>query len=287
MLAGCEKVPEPAGHVEKKMTQTFAIGVFPEQNIFKQIDRYEPLAAYLSQKVGVKFELVALTRYGNIIENFVSTGLDGAFFGSFSYVLAHTRLGLEPLARPEDLNGKSTYCGLLVTRKDSGIETIEEMKGKRFAFVDKGTMAGYLFPLRYFKDHGVENYQEYLGEVYFTGSHSAAVQDVLNNRTDIGVVKDTVFDRMVESEPQIADQLVVLAKSPYVPENAFAVRSDIDPAIKQKMKKALLEMHADPEGMKVLESFGARKFIETRHADYQPVYEYAKAVGLDISTYNY
>jgi phosphonate transport system substrate-binding protein len=230
---------------------------------------------------------VALTRYGNLIDNFVSTGLDGAFFGSFTYVLAHTRLGLELIARPEYLTGKSTYCGLLLTRKDSGIATIEEMKGKRFAFVDKGTMAGYLFPLRYFKDHGVDNYQEYLGEVYFTGSHSAAVQDVLDNRTDLGVVKDTVLDRMVAAEPQIADNLVVLARSPYVPENAFAVRSDIDSSVKLKMKKALLEMHADPAGMKVLETFGARKFIETREADYQPVYDYAKAIGLDISTYNY
>ena len=58
------------------------IGLIPEQNIFKQLERYQPLADYLSKKIGASIELKVLTRYGNIIDNFVSLGLDAAFFGS-------------------------------------------------------------------------------------------------------------------------------------------------------------------------------------------------------------
>jgi phosphonate transport system substrate-binding protein len=124
--------------LEQRPEKPLLIGLIPEQNIFKQVERYEPIANYLSKKCGIKIKLKVLTRYGNIVGNFVSLGMDGAFFGSFTYTLAHIKLGVEVLARPEGLDGRSTYHGLLFVRKDSGIRTIREMKGRRFAFVEPG-----------------------------------------------------------------------------------------------------------------------------------------------------
>jgi phosphonate transport system substrate-binding protein len=120
---------------ERREEKSLLIGLIPEQNIFQQVERYEPLADYLSKKCGVRIKLKVLTRYGNIVGNFVSLGMDGAFFGSFTYALAHRKLGVEVLARPEGFDGTSTYHGLIFVREDSGIRTIRDMKGKRFAFV--------------------------------------------------------------------------------------------------------------------------------------------------------
>jgi ABC-type phosphate/phosphonate transport system substrate-binding protein len=80
---------------------------------------------------------------------------------------------------------------------------------------------------------------------------------------------------------------MVLEKSPDVPENALAVRKDLDDSIKSKLKEALLGMHNDPEGLRVLAEFGARRFIETTDKDYDPVIQYAKEVGLKLGTYDY
>jgi phosphonate transport system substrate-binding protein len=82
--------------------------------------------------------------------------MDGAFFGSFSYTLAHAKLGVEVLVRPENLKGISSYHGLIFVRKDSRIRTAKDMKGKRFVFVDKATTAGYLLPLDYFLEHNIK-----------------------------------------------------------------------------------------------------------------------------------
>ena len=82
--------------------QQIVIGLIPEQNIFRQVDRYQPLVDYLSSKSGLAIRLKVLPGYGNVINNFISVGVDGAFFGSFTYVLAHAKLGVEGLARPED-----------------------------------------------------------------------------------------------------------------------------------------------------------------------------------------
>lgn len=289
-LTACNK-PGTSENFSPKETgqygKTLLIGLIPEQNIFKQIERYEPLARYLSGKTGADIQIKILPRYGNIISNFMSSNLDGAFFGSFTFSLASARLGLVLLARPEGLDGISTYHGLIFVRKDSHIKNARDMKGKRFAFVDKATTAGYLLPLEYFKENHIYNYKDYFKETYFTGTHDDAIYDVLAGKADIGAAKNTVYDRMADSDRRVTDELSILARSPEVPENALAVRKDLDPDLRDKLKTALLTMQDDPRGREVLKDFGAARFIETKESDYEPVFRYAKHIGLDLATYDY
>jgi len=266
---------------------SITIGLIPERNIFKQLDRYEPLADYLSKRIGADIKLKVLTRYGNIIDNFVSAGLDGAFFGSFSYTLAHAKLKVEPIARPENNDGVSTYYGLIMARKDGGIKTVKDMKGKTFAFVDRATTAGYLLPLAYFKANGIDDYEKFLGETYFAGTHEAAIYDLLNKKADICAAKNTVFTRLAARDKRLATELVLLTRSPDVPENGLAIRKDFDGVIKSELKKTLLNMDKDSEGINILKKFGAKKFIETTNEDYDSVYKYVKEIGLNLATYNY
>jgi phosphonate transport system substrate-binding protein len=286
LLAGCSK-GKPPPQTKIPPEKTILIGLIPEQNIFKQIERYEPLADYLSGKTGVRINLKILPRYGNIISDFRTEGLDGAFFGSFTYALAHETLGVSVIARPLASDNTSTYHGLLFVRKDSGIRTVADMKGKRFAFVDKATTAGYLLPLEYFHEHGVKNFRTYFRETYFAGTHEDAILDVLNGKTDVGAAKNTVFQRMAEKDHRIMKELVILERSPEVPENGLALKKDIEKTLRERFRVALLTMHDDPEGKKVLERFGAKKFIPTTDRDYDPVYRYAREIHLDLSKYDY
>lgn len=283
---GCDTGKQAAPPRKAPEGQQLLIGLIPEQNLFRQMERYEPLARYLSQKTGMQIALKILPHYGNIIDNFVSGKIDGAFFGSFSYTLAHAKFGVQVIARPEDRDGKSTYHGLIFVRKDSGIKFIQHMAGKRFAFVDRATTAGYLLPLAYFKQHRVD-YRSYLKEIYYTGTHEDAIYDVLNKKADIGAAKNTVYERLAETDSRIKGELVILERSPDVPENGLAVRQDLDEAVKRKLTEVLLNMQNDAEGRSVLETFGARKFIATSDADYQPVYRYEREIGLNLATYDY
>jgi len=245
------------------------------------------LMNYLSKKTGLNIKTKALTRYGNIIDNFVSAGLDAAFFGSFTYTLAHTKLGVEPIARPESVEGISTYHGLIFVRIESGIKRAEDMRGKIFVFVDRATTAGYLLPLAYFKENGIEDYHTFLKETYFAGAHENAIYDVLNKKADIGAAKNTVFERLASEDSRIRTELVFLARSPDVPENGLAVREGLKNAVKKKLKETLLNMDKDREGIEVLTKFGATRFIETKNADYISVYNFIKEAWLDPATYQY
>jgi phosphonate transport system substrate-binding protein len=286
LLAACspKELPPPA---KKPSVEKLLIGLIPEQNLFRQLERYEPLGEYLFRKAGTKITFVLLPRYGNIIDTFKSSGLDGAFFGSFTYTLAHAKVGVEVLARPVAPDNTSTYHGMIFVRKASRIRTARDMKGKRFAFVDKATTAGYLLPLEYFHKHGISDYNDYLKEAYFTGTHEDAIYDVLNRKADIGAAKNTVFQRLANADPRIMKELVVLETSPDVPENALALRKDIDISVRNRLKESLLAMHLDPDGKQVLERFGALKFIETTNKDYGVVLKYAEDIHLNLATYDY
>ncbi len=263
------------------------IGLIPEQNIFSQKQRYEPIAKYISEHIRANVELVVLSRYGNIIENFVSNRLDGAFFGSFTGALALRKLHVEAIARPEYPDGTSTYHGLILVRKDSGIRGVEDMQGKRFAFVDKATTAGYLLPLYYFKTHGIDDPDTWLKETYFAGTHEGVIYDVLERKAEIGAAKNTMFSALASSDPRISEELTILARSPDVPENALFVRADLGESIKNNLRITLLSMDQDKVGKEILSKFGAARFIDTTEADYRVVFEYAETIGLDLETYDY
>jgi phosphonate transport system substrate-binding protein len=278
---------ESAEPENRETWPSIRIGLIPEQDIFSQKQRYEPIAEYLSERVHANIELVILSRYGNIIENFVSNRLDAAFFGSFTGALAHRKLHVEAIARPEYPDGTSTYHGLLLVRKDSGITDVEDMRGKRFAFVDKATTAGYLLPLYYFKTHGIDDPDTLLKETYFAGTHEGVINDVLDKKAEIGAAKNTMFSMLANSNPRITEELSILTRSPDVPENALCVRASLDETLKNNLRIALLSMDQDKAGKEVLRNFGAARFIDTTEADYNVVFEYAETIGLDLETYDY
>ncbi len=273
--------------VDSQAKERILIGLIPEMNVFKQKERFKLLGEYLSEKIGVRVDFMILSRYGNIIERFQSEKMDGAFFGSFTAALAIQKLGVVPLARPVNLDNTSTYHGHLFVRKNSGIRNVNDMKGKRMAFVEKATTAGYIFPIAWLRQKGVSDTDNFFSESFFTGSHDAAIKAVLNGKADVGAAKHSIYDRVRKEDSRVDRELVIIAESASVPSNGLCVRKDLDPILRNRLRESLLNLGKDPEAKGVLVQFGAIKFIATTEQDYQPVFELAKRAGVDIRTYKY
>ncbi|MCF6289434.1 MAG: phosphate/phosphite/phosphonate ABC transporter substrate-binding protein [Desulfobacterales bacterium] len=267
--------------------EKIVIGLLPEMNVFKQKRRFEPLAAYLTKKIGVKVQLTILSRYGNIIQRFIDHRVDGAFLGSFTGALAISQLKVEPLARPVNLDGTSTYCGYIFVRKDSGIKNVADMKNKTLALVERATTAGFVFPIAYLKRDGINDFTSYFKDYFFTGSHDASIKAVLAGEADVGAAKNTIYERTKQSDPRVAKDLVILATSIRVPSNGLCVRADMKQDLKERLKAALLNLDQDPAGVSVLKSLGAVRFVKTGKDDYQPVFDLAEEAGLQLKEYHY
>jgi phosphonate transport system substrate-binding protein len=161
------------------------------------------------------------------------------------------------------------------------------MRGKRMAFVDKATTAGYLFPLAYLREQGIADPSRLFSDMVYHGSHDAAISAVLENQADIGAAKNTIYDHLRKDNPRIDKELAIIATSPAVPSNGLCVRKDLPEPLRRKLKDALLAAHQDPEGAAMLRQFGALRFIETTSQDYRPVHDMAQKAGIDLNTYQY
>lgn len=270
-----------------KKGEKFTIALIPEKNVFDQRKRYEYIADYLSRKLNLNVRTKILSNYGEICDAFLEGKADAGFFGSFSYVLTHTKAAVVPIARPVWPDGSSTYSGYMFVRKDSGIKTVEDMKGKRIALVHKATTAGYIFQLAYFKKHGIESIEKYFSKIYFTGSHDASAWAVYMGEADVGGGKNHIFNALSREYPDFKEQMTILSESFQVPSNGLVVRKDLDPALKKQLRDLLLNLNKTEEGKRVLEGFGAKRFIKTKDEDYAPLYRIVEKLGIDLKNYPY
>ncbi|MBI5439962.1 MAG: phosphate/phosphite/phosphonate ABC transporter substrate-binding protein [Deltaproteobacteria bacterium] len=266
---------------------SLTLGLVPERNVFSQLERYDAVAAYLKEKVGVPVVFHVVPNYGHVLRDLQEGSLDGAFLGSFTYVVAHRRLGVEMLAGPVLADGTSSYHGLLIARRASGIRDVKGLRNKTFAFVDRAATAGYLFPLAYLKRRGVSSYRKYFKEAYFAGTHEDALADVLAGRADACALKSTVFTALTRSDPGILGRIRILARSQDVPENGLGVRPDLDPVLKRRLKSVLLHMHEDAEGRRALAAIGARRMVQRADKEYDAVLHYAREIGLRLENFAY
>lgn len=270
---------------ENEATLRFAI--VPEKNSFEQLRRYKYITDYLSQETGLNVTVEIMANYGEISKAFENKSADAGIFGSFSFVLTNARVGIEPIARPVWLDGSSTYRGYIFVRKDSGIESVADMKNKDLVLVDKATTAGYFFQIYYFKYYGITDLENYFSRISFARSHDAAAWSVYTGEADIGGAKNHIYNELMEKYPDFKNKMMIIAESPEVPSNGFAVRQDLNSAIKLRLKTLLLTMHQNEKGRKVLENFGARRFVETSYSDYQVLYNMAEDMEIDLKTYSY
>jgi phosphonate transport system substrate-binding protein len=261
------------------------VGLVPETNVFRQRSRFEPLEAWLTSDGGIAIHFTTLAHHGDALEALEAGRLDGALLGSFAGAIAIERLGAIPVARLVSPDGASTYRGVLVVRRDSGLRTAGQLRGKKMAFVDRATSAGWLFPLAWLREQGVPGPDGFFSESWFAGSHDAAVAAVLDRSADVGATKSTVLEGMRAEDPRVARDLLVLASSPAFPSNTLFLRRDTDPAVVARLRKALLELERAPGGAEVLSRVRAARFGEASAADYRPVHEIAAKAGVRVDRF--
>jgi len=290
-LFGCNGEPErktaPAAPAPAAAGPPITIALVPERNVFEQKKRYQPLQHYLTAALGRPVAFKLLDNYQLIFSEILERRVEGGFFGSMNGAIAQLKGGVEILARPVDLQGVSTYSGVLFTRAGSGVtRDPKTWRGRRIALVNKATTAGYLYPISLLRLSGYRgNLEAYFRQMPFTGSHDAAILTVYNGEADFGACKNTVYDEYTRLHPEIQRALTVLAESAAVPSNGLGVRPDLDPGLKSKLREALLAMHTREDGQRALRQFGAQRFIETDTRDYEPVFAMAREAGIDLAAW--
>jgi len=139
----------------------------------------EVMAAALNEATGLTFEVVVPTSYAATIEEMRGSHADTmAFIPAFGYVLANDLCGVD-VAFKAVRRGWGVYWTMIVVARDSDIQSIEDLDGKKFAFPDAGSTSGYLVPSVMLKEAGVTPSEE-----LEAGGHPQAVRAVYTGEAD-------------------------------------------------------------------------------------------------------
>lgn len=285
LLAGCgdEKQNEGSNAPAEKQgaeMKVLKMGLIPAEDQEEMLKRFGGTIAYLEKKLGMKVETFVATDYSGVIEAMRSKKIDVAFFGPFSYVLASGVAGAEAFAVGVRKNGKSTYRSIIVTHKDSGIKTLNDLKGKDFVFVDPASTSGNLIPRLILKKAGIDPEKDFKSVTY-AGGHDAVELAIKNKKAPAGADNDITYEKMVEEKLISPGENIIIAKSDPIPGSPIAWRKDLPEDLKQKINQAFLNMHNEDPG--ALSGYGAIiRYDEASDSDYDIIREAAKILNLDL-----
>lgn len=248
-------------------TTEIKVGIFTTDP--KMIEDTGKVMDYVSKKVGVRFVVVPSIGYEKSIKKLKEGDIDAGIFGSAPAFISFREGIAEPIARPE-IRKSSVYYGYWMTLKESGLKKIEDFKGKRFAYVDPYTSAGYLFPRAAVKGKGFDP-DNFFGTVKFSKTHEAAIQMLLNGSVDGCAAKDTAYKKFIDTNIELKDRINIIEVAGPFPERTLTISKRIDQGIRKKVKETMLKMDSDPEGKKVLAETGRSRYVETTSDDFAAI----------------
>ncbi|MET0520109.1 MAG: phosphate/phosphite/phosphonate ABC transporter substrate-binding protein, partial [Burkholderiaceae bacterium] len=250
----------------------------PAEDSQAMIESSKQVLDALQQQLGMQIKPFVATDYNGIIEALRSKKLDVAYLGPFSYVLASSVADVEAFAvAVTKKTGQSSYKSLIIARKDSGIATVPELKGHTFAFVDPSSASGHLFPKAGLQGLGYEP-EALFSRVIFSGSHDASILAVANKKVDAAAVADRIFAAAVAKGQVRQEDFQIVWSSRAIPESPMVWRKDLDPALKDRIAKALAAL----KDVKWGDQGVLNGFQPTSDAAYDVVRETAKVLKLDL-----
>lgn len=255
----------------------FGVGMFqPDKE--KNDATYRPLARYLAQKLGRAVELRTVDTWEGLAKSLANGETDFALLGPWGYVLANNESGAQAVSTIL-YDGKPEYFGIIVTHPESSIKRVADLKGKTFAFGDKGSTSGYLVPLHYFMQQGIDP-DKYFSKVLYT-KHQAIELQVTSGAIDAGADYNRNRNAMIEAGLIKAERSTIIWQSPPLPNDAVAVSQALlsDKVLVTRLQEALesvaVALKADP----ALLPAHYTGFVSRDNRFYKPIRDAGLATG--------
>jgi phosphonate transport system substrate-binding protein len=259
--------------------QVFRVTTIPEEAATEQVRKFTPLAQYLEKQLGTKVEFTPVSDYPAAVEALVNKKVDLVWFGGFTYVQASNRSGgkVVPIAQREE---DTKFQSVFIAKKDSGIKTLADMKGKQVSFGSQSSTSGHLMPRSNLLAAGIDPEKDFK-RVAYSGAHDATIASVVSGKVDAAALDITVWKKFV-NEGKVDTKVVdVFFTTPPFYNYNWSVHADMPAAQREKVRKALLAISPDTaEGKEILQLNRATRYIPTTPDNYKGIEAAARSAGL-------
>jgi phosphonate transport system substrate-binding protein len=226
----------------------------------------------LTKLTGIPVRVTVASDYAAVVEALRNRTADLAFVHPGGYVLASREAKATIVVR-NLWHGKSSFTSRIFVRKDSGIKSVEELRGRTIAFVDPASSSGYIYPMVLLIQKGLVKDRDpktFFKEVVFSGAHDASMRALLNGHVDAIASFDLAREQYLR-DPAERERLIFVAETPEIPEAGIAARPGLDPAVFARIRAALLQIRA-PEYADLLKRlYEIDGFAPAEDRDYDPV----------------
>jgi phosphonate transport system substrate-binding protein len=254
------------------------LGLIPVENGTSEITQTQPFASDLSKALGIPVTLYVGTSYTATIEAEASGKLDAALYGALSYILANQQDNIQFLCRQLNSDGAPTYNSLIITQPNSGINSIAQLKGRTFSFVDPASTSGFLVPEYLMTQAGLNPQTDVKGT--FAGSHQASLQAVLSGKVAAGAVASDTFAQLEAQGLFKASQIKVIATSFPIYEGPIAVPSTMSPHDRAILAAAFEGI----KNQKDLQAAGIGGFVPGSDSDYNSIRQLIRTLNLNLQS---
>jgi len=270
-----------------KPTKVLRVGFVPAEDAQQVMQNAQPIVEILRRQLGMEVQAFVATDYTGVVEALRVNKLDIAFLTPASYVLAKNEANVKVVLKSER-KGIPFYYAAIITRADSGIKTLDDLRGKSFAFGDSLSTTGNIIPRRMFKERGIDPVRDFK-QVLYSGGHDATVLAVLNRKVDAGATyanspdgNDTAWMRYLKNSEDVK-KIRAIAFSEPIPADNLVVSASLDEAIAKKIVATFVELSRNPEGKKMLRDlYQIDGFVPATDKDYDSVREAFADAGIQI-----
>ena len=263
LLGGCKEQPPPEPIFPKR---PLTFGMVPFHALPELYAESKIIASYLSDRLDRKIRFVLMPDYASITKLLLHEQLDIAWMTPMPYAKFRSRIDYEILCAPSR-RGRRSHRGVIVTKRDSNFKTLQDLKGSTFAYVDRYSTSGFVFPNLLFQEKGIDPLS-FFRAVHFSHTHSSSLLGVIEGRYDAAAVYDQAYLTSLPKEDR--RKLKALAFTKTIPADPIVVRKNLDASLKAKLKELFLDMQRlGPETLQSLTTRdGIDKFFETTEDAY-------------------
>ena len=245
------------------------------------------IKAALEKATGLAWKVTTMTSYAAQVEGMCSGSIDVGFFAPLQMTLLLSKSCGTPVLgalRKDDTGAlATTYKSQILVRTDSGINSLADLKGKKFAFVDALSASGYVYPTLTIKNKTGQEPKTFFSQTIFAGGHPQAALAVYNKQVDGAATFIDARDSLVAANPDIKTATKVIETAGPIPNDGVALRKGFPDDIGQKVISALMDYSKADDGKKVFSALFQWDGIQAVDGKfYDPIKEAAALAGVDV-----
>lgn len=208
------------------------------------VKRCAPLMEYLTDKTGFHIQINITHNYQTHIKQIGEDRVDFAYLGPVPYVRTVETYGIKPILAQLQIQGKPWLKGVIIARRDSKLENLAELEGKRFAFGDPNSTMNHIVPLWMLHERKIN-----LGSYEYVANHENVALGVLTGLFDAGAMRESIFHQYETRG------LKVFAYTPPIASHVFIARNGLPEEILLSLQKSLFSLQNYTYGLVILQAF--------------------------------